>query len=361
MSVASAAGGAVSRVLARVDGWQARHAVIGVPVAVVKKFSEDDAAGLGVQVAYWAFFSVFALMLAFVSILGFVFQNNPGFQKQVVDSTLRLMPVIGPQISGNVGSLTGSAAALAIGLVGALWTGLGVTLALGTAFDQIWAVPRPDRLGYVGSRLRGLLLLVVVGVASVAATAGAGLAAAGAIAPVLPTILGIMLAGGIDLAVFVTSFRLLTAAPVTTRQVLPGALLASACWLALQTLGGVYISRALVGSSQTYGGFAAVVGLLSWLLIAAEITLMAAELNVVLARRLWPRALAGELLPADEAALRAAVQAEQRDRRQQITVTMSAPEAPSPDAASADRARPEAVSPDAASADSARPDREARE
>lgn len=40
-------------------------------------------------------------------------------------------------------------------------------------------------------------------------------------------------------------------------------------------------------------GFAAMVGLLAWLLIASEITLIAGEVNVVLARKLWPGSLTG--------------------------------------------------------------------
>jgi uncharacterized BrkB/YihY/UPF0761 family membrane protein len=97
--------------------------------------------------------------------------------------------------------------------------------------------------------------------------------------------------------------------------------------LLLQAAGGVYVNDVLKGSSQMYGGFAAVVGLLTWLLIAAEITLVAAEVNVVLARTLWPRSLAGELRPADEMTLRSSAQAEQRDRRQHIRVTFEAPHA----------------------------------
>jgi membrane protein len=66
-----------------------------------------------------------------------VFQSDPGVQRQLLDSTLERMPVIGPQISGCIGSLTGSGVALAVGVVGAPWTGLGVTLAIGNALDRI--------------------------------------------------------------------------------------------------------------------------------------------------------------------------------------------------------------------------------
>lgn len=216
-------------VLERASRWQARHPRVAVPIAVVRKFIEDDAPGLGVQVAYWGLFSVFSLLLAFVSILGFAFDNDPSFQKRVLDTALELMPVIGPQISGHTGTLTGSGVALAIGLVGALWTGLGDTLAIGNALERIWAVPGPERTGFVNSRFRGLLVLASVAAGTVAATATLGLSTAGAITPAIGDVLGVAVAAGIDLVVILASFRLLTAAAVTVRQVLPGAVLAAGC------------------------------------------------------------------------------------------------------------------------------------
>jgi membrane protein len=311
--------------LHRLDGWQQRSAVLAIPVAVVKKFVDDGADRLGVQVAYWGFFSVFALLLVFASILGFVFESNPDLQHQLLGSTLERMPVIGPQISGDIGTLTGSGLALAIGLVGALWTGLGVTLAIGTALDRTWDVPQPKRAGFLSARLRGLLVLASVGAVNVLATAAVGLATAGGVGTVVTQVLSFVASGVIDLVLFAASFRVLTAAHVTTRQVLPGALFAAACWLGLQALGGVYVTQVLAGSSQTYGGFAAVVGLLSWLLLASELILLAAELNVVLARSLWPRSLTGDLLEADKQALGDSARAAQLDRRQHIAVTFEQP------------------------------------
>ena len=73
-------------------------------------------------------------------------------------------------------------------------------------------------------------------------------------------------------------------------------------------------------SNETYGIFAGVIGLLAWLWLSAQLTLVAAEVNVVLGERLWPRSLGGALTAADLRALRRTVQAEQRDRRERITV-----------------------------------------
>jgi len=313
----------VAHAVRRLDGWQQRSPAVAIPIAVIKKFFDDSADALGVQIAYWGFFSVFALLLVFTSILGFVFQNDPSLQHELLDSTLERMPVIGPQISGSIGTLTGSAVAIAVGLVGALWTGLGVTLAIGTALDRIWAVPQVQRAGFLNARVRGLLVLLSVGTINVLATVAVGLATAGGVGTELTQVLSLIAAAVIDLVLFTASFRLLTTAPVTTRQVLPGAVLASGCWLSLQALGGVFLTQVLAGSSQTYGGFAAVVGLLTWLLIAAELVLIAAELNVVLVRRLWPRSLTGELLDTDKQVLRDSACRVQADLRQHITVTFA--------------------------------------
>jgi membrane protein len=333
-----------ARTLRRLDTWQQRSPVLGIPVAVIKKFLDDGADRLGVQIAYWGFFSVFALLLVFASILGFVFQGNPDLQHQLLDSTLERMPVIGPQIRGDIGTLTGSGVALAIGIVGALWTGLGVTLAIGTALDRTWDVPQPKRAGFISSRLRGLVVLASVGAVNVLATAAVGLATAGGVGTALTQVLSFVASGVIDLVLFAASFRVLTTARATTRQVLPGALLAAGCWLGLQALGGVYVTQVLAGSSQTYGGFAAVVGLLTWLLIASELILLAAELNVVLARNLWPRSLIGDLLEADKQALGDSARAAQLDRRQHIAVTFDQPTRPHERHAAAEG--PDALSPD---------------
>ena len=133
------------------------------------------------------------------------------------------------QISRDIGTLTGSGVALAVGLTGALWAGFGVTVAIGTALDRVWAVPRVQRAGFISSRLRGLLVLASCGTINVLATVAVGLVTAGGVGTTVAKALGLLASAVIDLVLFTVSFRLLTAAPVTTRQVLPGALLATGC------------------------------------------------------------------------------------------------------------------------------------
>ena len=127
---------------------------------MLKKFGEDRASNLAALIAYYAFFSLFPLLLALVSILGFVLDDNPSLREDVVDTALARIPVIGAQLRDDVQPLTGSGVALAVGLAGALWAGLGVTVALSRAFAEIWDMPRVEQPRGLKTRARGPALLV---------------------------------------------------------------------------------------------------------------------------------------------------------------------------------------------------------
>jgi membrane protein len=308
------------RGIASVDAWQRRHALGGFPVAVLKKFSEDRASSLAALVAYYAFFSLFPLLLALVSILGFVLEGNPSLQREVVDTALGRIPVIGAQLSDNVEPLTGSGIALAIGLGGALWAGLGVTVAFGIAFAQIWDVPRVEQPSGLRRRLRGLGVLAILAATLVAATVATGAAVGGGMNAAVERGVAVAASLGGNVIVFLTIFALLTPGPPDVRALLPGVAVAAVGWLVLQSIGGWYVDHVIVDASATYGTFALVIGLLSWFWLGAQLVLMAAEVNVVLARELWPRSLAGELEPADRRALERFAQAAQLDSREKIAV-----------------------------------------
>ena len=309
--------------LTRIDTWQRRHGRAAFVVAVVKKFGDDRASSLAALIAYYAFLSLFPLLLAFVSVLGFLLEDDPGLQEDIVDSALARIPVIGAQLGDDVQPLTGSGVALAIGLVGALWAGLGVTLALGRAFDEIWDVPRLEQRGPLARRARGAIVLVILACVLVAATVAGGVAIAGEVGPIAERIVAAGASLLVNAAVFMAAFWLLTARPRRPHDLLPGVLFAAAGWLGLQAAGGWYVTRAIDGAGDTYGAFALVIGLLSWFWLGSHLLLVAAEVNVVRLRRLWPRSLTGELEPADRLAMRRFAVATRQDRRQRVTVTFS--------------------------------------
>jgi membrane protein len=309
--------------LERVDRWQRRHALGGFPVAVFKKFSEDRASNLAALVAYYAFFSLFPLLLAFVSILGFVLEDNPELRQDVVDSALARIPVIGSQLRGELHPLTGSGIALVLGLVGALWAGLGVTVALGRAFAEIWDVPRLEQPSGLTARGRGFVVLVILGITLIASTVVTGLAIGGGIGPAAQRGAAFVAALAANAVLFITVFALLTPERPRVSDLLPGVALAAVGALALQSLGGWYVDHAIKDASAIYGTFALVIGLLSWFFLISHLLLIAAEVNVVLRWRLWPRSLTGDLEPADRRALQRIAESARMDRREQIDVGFS--------------------------------------
>jgi membrane protein len=309
------------KVLAAVDAWQRGHAVAGFPIAVIKKFGDDRASSLAALMAYYAFLSLFPLLLALVSLLGLLLEDNPGLQEDVLDTALARIPIIGAQLRADVQSLEGSGVGLALGLAGALWAGLGVTVALRRAFDAVWDVPRLDQPGWLGTRLRGMAALAVLGVALLAASVGSGLALGGTIGPAWGRLVTVAGTSALTACVCFAVFVLLAGPPRDLRRLLPGVAVATAGSLLLQSAGAWYVEHTIVDASETYGSFALVIGLLSWFWLGSHLLLLAAEVNVVLGRRLWPRALTSALTPADRLALCGSAQAARLHEHQHIAVT----------------------------------------
>jgi YihY family inner membrane protein len=301
------------------DRSHQRRPWLAFPIAVLKKFGEDQAGNLAALVAYYGFFSVFPLLLVFVTILGMVLQGNPDLQSRIEGSALANFPVVGTQISNNVHSLTGSSVGLVIGIALALWAGLGVLKVMQTAMNTVWNVPYRYRPSFWVSLVKALLMLVVLGVITVA-SAAAGSVGAGSGSWVL-AVLGIAISLALNLLLFLLAFRILTVEDVSWAEVRPGAAVAAVAWTILQALGGFYVSHQIQGASETYGTFAAVIGLLAWIYLGAQVTLLGAEINVVKKRRLWPRSLVQPpLTEADRRALTHYVKQEERRPEEEVDV-----------------------------------------
>jgi membrane protein len=305
----------------RFDSYQQKHKALAIPVAVIKKFGDDQAGGLAALVAYYAFFSLFPLLLVFVTILAYVLQGDPHAQQSISNSVLGQFPIIGTQLRANIHTLHGHAIALVIGLVTSLLAGLGVTQAAQNAFDRVWAVPMKARPNFLQSRLRGLGLLASLGLMFIVATLASGLVTGGLGGP-LAKVAGILISLLLNFALFLAAFRFMTAATVDTRCLWVGVVVAGVFWEILQILGGIYIGHVFKHSTDTYGFFGIVIALLVWLHLGAQLTIYAAEINVVLARKLWPRSLFGPPdQPADEKTLTALAKVEERSEQQTVDVT----------------------------------------
>jgi membrane protein len=301
-----------------IDRIQQRHRTPAFALAVLKKYSEDQGGQLAALIAYYGFVSLFPLLLVFVTVLGFVLQGDPDLKQRIVKGALGQFPLVKDPLTAH--GLSGSGLALGAGLALTLLGGLGIVNTVQTAFNRIWAVPYSKRPDFLMSRLRGIGTLSVLGLLTVCSTlVGGSLGTSAQGAPVV--IAAAVVAFAFNVALYAALFRMLTAADLRFKQLLPGILLGAVLWQLMQYLGGVFIAHELARTQPLYGTFALVLGLLAWLYLGAQLTLIAAEVNVVRDRRLWPRTLfSTELLDADRRALRSSALAQGRSSDEHIEV-----------------------------------------
>jgi YihY family inner membrane protein len=307
--------------LVRLDRYQQRNRRIGFLAAVAKKFIDDQAGQLAALIAYYAFVSLFPLLLVFVTVLGFVLEGDRAEQQRIVNGTLKQFPIISDSL--KLHSLEGSAAALTIGLLVSLIAGLGIMSASQNAFNRIWSVPYKARPNFLDSRLRGLLMLALLGtlaIVSVTASGFVGSSSHGAV----KVVAGVLVAFALNIVLFMCAFKVLTAVDLSWRDLLPGVILAAVFWQLLTNLGGLYINHILKRTEPLYGIFALVLGLLAWLYLGAQLTIFAAEVNVVRKHRLWPRSFFSErLLDSDKRALTSSAEIEERVETEHVDVSFS--------------------------------------
>jgi membrane protein len=323
------------RFLERVDGFQRRHRWVGLPLAVVYKFYDDQAAYLAALLTYYGFLSLFPLLLILVAVLSTFLSDDPALRQRVLDSALGEFPVIGDQLGENIHSFHSSGVALAVGIAGSLYGSLGVAQAAQYALNKIWAVPRHARPDPFHSRLKGLVFLLILALGLCAFTLLS-------VAASQSYVFGVRLRGGTWIAataasvclntlLLLASYKLLTHRTLPLRRLAAVALGGACAWQALQWVGTYYVSHVLRGTTATYGLFGIVLGLIAWLYVGALIFIMAAEVGAVRVMHLWPRSVLTpftdrvNLSPADRRAYRSYAATEAFKGFQKVRVRFEPP------------------------------------
>ncbi len=301
--------------LRRFDSFQQERPWLALPLAVIKKSSDDQGGNLAALVAYYGFFSLFPLLLVFATIVGFALSGDPHTQATLEKSITDQFPAVGSEL--HFKGISGSVIALVLGLATSVYAGLGVTNAAQNLMDTVWAVPHKDRPNFVQSRLRGLGLLVFLGAMFIVSTIVTG-AVSSTFGGIGSKLAGYVISLIVNAALFFASFRLMTASEVGSRQLRTGTIVASILWTFLQSIASVYLHHAGKGS---YGVFATVIPLIIWLHLGGQVFMYSAEVNVVTARHLWPRSFFGPPTePADQKARAALAKVEERSDDQHVDV-----------------------------------------
>ena len=282
--------GAVSAV----DKFQRRHPVLGFPLAVVYKYFDDQGPYLASALTYYAFIAIFPLMLLGTSILGLVLRGEPSWQEAILDSALAQFPIIGDEL-GRPEGLQGSVAGVAVGALAALYGAMGLGQALQNTQHIAWSVPRNSRPNPFYARVKTLVLLVTAGFSLLAVSIVSTLAST---TDVFTEVLGqgiqvfLPLITVLVVGTFLTLlFRYAATGQHSFLRAAPGGYALAVMWQLLQIAGAAYVDNVLVDTSSMTKTFGLVLGLIGFLWIGAVMAVLAMEINVVAARRLWPRAL----------------------------------------------------------------------
>jgi YihY family inner membrane protein len=315
-------------VVRRVDCFQQRHLVTSVFFGLTKKYGDDNAGALASNIAFSAFGTVFPLLLLLVTSLGIVLAHDPALRTRVLHSALAQFPVIGTNLGHNIHAIERkSAIAYTVSVVALVWTCTGLAQGGLFAMSQIWNIPGPVRPNFLTRLGRSITFLVVLALGLLVSTAVASLGTVAGHGIVLGGLVDLV-AVAVNVGQYFLAFRILTPRVVSSRCLVPGAVIGGILWTVLQAVGAVLVWHALRGASELYGTFAIVLGLLAWIKLGVTLSVYSAEFNTVLARHLWPRNLVQPpLTVADQESLAAQATENQRRPEQRVDVSFTEPAA----------------------------------
>ncbi len=254
--------------------WRARFGWLDAILCVTDRFGAIGGGPLSSSIALATFVSLFPLLLVLIAVVGFLSSSDADFATRLI-SDLGLEGSAATTVRDALETAEGSRqAATIVGLVGLLWSGLGVVGSLQTALNSVWQVKgrglldKAVALGWLGGA--GALFL---------GTAALGPLLRIAPGPVKP--LTILLGFALTTVLFTWTYTSLGNVRVGWRSHVPGAVLVAVGFEILKAVGAVYVPRAVASSSALYGSLGVVFAVLAWLLLYGRLIVYGAVVNVL--------------------------------------------------------------------------------
>jgi len=276
--------------ISKIDNWQLQHHWSALSYAVIKKYGEDESGRQAALLTYYAFLSLFPLLLVLTTLTSVIASNQPALQHDIIRSTTNYFPVLGSQLSNHINGLHKNGLALVIGIAFTLYGSRGVADVFRRGVQHIWQVPKAQRPGFPKTILNSLVIIVVGGFGFIVASISTGLAAAAGHGPAFRLL---SVAVNLFILFWLFTFLLNICLPrhVPIKDTRAGALAAAFGLVILQALGGYLLSRELKSLDALYSYFAIALGLLFWIYLQAQMLYYAVTLAAVRAQRLWPRSI----------------------------------------------------------------------
>lgn len=285
------------------DRFQQRYRLTAFVYAVIKKYGEDQAGHQAALLTYYAFLSIFPLLLVLTTITGLIAGSHPDIQRSIIQGLTNYIPVLGSQLSAHVQGIHKTGLALLIGLLFTFYGARGVADVFRNGVNHLWRVPLIKRDVFPKSLIKNSTIIVGGGLGLVLASICSGLAAAAGHGPIV-RIFSILVNIAVLFGLF--SWLLNTALPqhVSFKDVRAGALTAAIGLVLLQSFGALLLRSELKSLDAVYSYFAIALGLLFWLYLQSQVLYYSIEIAAVHTQKLWPRSLTSDnLTVADKDAL----------------------------------------------------------
>ncbi len=277
--------------LDRLDGRLQRHRWTALVAAVLAKWYDDGAARLANLLAYSAFLAVFPLLLILLTLVELLLVGHASAQKEVIDAALRQFPEIGDELRANINGLSHRNAVFLVVVLAWLAYGcLRLSRNAQILMATVWEVPRRELPPFGRWLPRALTFLAVLGVGFVAGGALSGIGTFGGLGPA-SALVGFAGSLVVNVAMFWAGFTVVLAVGRRGGSMWRGALVAGIGWTLLQFVDTLLVNHELRHYRTLYGTFATVIVLVWWIGLGTLLTAFAAEFDVVVQRRLWPRSL----------------------------------------------------------------------
>lgn len=288
-----------------IDGYQRRHKFIGFPLAVIKKYGDDQAGHQAALVTYYGFLAIFPLFLILTTVLKVLIRDDTQLRTKIVEKATDYFPLVGNDLQQNIHTLGSTGWILAIGVALTLFGARGVADVLRNGINHVWQVPHDKRSGFPHGQLKSLAILTVGGAGLLLAPIVSGFAVSiGGHGPI-PWVVGSLITIAVLYLMFLTLVRIALPTRIRLGELRPAAIISALGLVIVQQLSTLLLRHQLQRFDNLYGVFAVVLGLLFYLYLQAQVFFYAMETASVRALRLWPRALdQAHMTPEDKKALR---------------------------------------------------------
>ncbi|HET7060366.1 MAG TPA: YihY/virulence factor BrkB family protein [Candidatus Saccharimonadales bacterium] len=285
----------MQKLINKLDDFQRRRRLPAFIVAVIKKYGEDDAGRQAALLTYYAFLSLFPLLLVLTTLTEYISTSHPELQADIIKGATNYFPVLGTQLAAHVNTLQKSGFALLVGVLFTFYGAHGVADAFQKGIQHLWKIPHSQRPGFPKSTLKSLSIILVAGAGFIVASASVALAAAtghGWLFRLLSIVINLVIWSGL----FVLLLNISLPRHIPFKETRAAALTAAIGLVILQILGGYLLARELKRLDALYSYFALALGLLFWIYLQVQVLFYSLEIAAVRSHKLWPRSLSDRRL-----------------------------------------------------------------